>query len=325
MGSGGSPDERSPCRGEQDAPSWAFRDGDYASGKANGSGGRSISLSLRKTDAAARERRDVYPRMVRHFDDEASTGRWARLYDVADGLTYHFHVRRQRVMEWLPEKLGRVADLGCGPGIMVPLILERGGSFVGIDMAPEMIKEANAKYGHLPGVSFQVGNVEALDLPDESFDQVVCMGVIEYLEQPMKAMQEIGRILRPGGVALVSVSKRYHSDRVAVPLTAPVRWLARELGATGSGQVHRSGLQPHELDAGAALGGLVSEGGSHYNFTPVPYPFTRIAPRITMRLNMPFERYHRTTNRLLGTLARGYLGCYRKPADGERKAVDGAS
>lgn len=256
--------------------------------------------------------RDRYPRLVRHFDDEAASGRWAQLYDVADGLTYHFHIRRQRVMEMLPDKLGDVADLGCGPGVMVPLILERGGTFLGVDMSPEMIKEANAKYGDLPNVSFHVGNIEALDLPDESVDQVICMGVIEYLASPRKAMAEIGRILRPGGTAVVSVSKKYHTDRLAAPLTAPVRWVARRLGATGSGQVHRQGMQPWELHTAAALGLMVPEAGSHYNFTPVPYPFTRMTPALTMRINMPFERFHTTENWLLGSLARGYLARYRK-------------
>lgn len=281
-------------------------------------------MSLRKTSSAPRGR-NIYPRLVRHFDEEAATGRWSKRYELNDGLTYHFHVRRQRVMEWLPEKLGRVADLGCGPGIMVPLVVERGGSFVGVDVSPEMIKEATAKYGDLSDVSFHVGNIEALDFPDDSFDQVVCMGVIEYLEQPVKALEEIGRVLRPGGMALVSVSKRYHTDRLAAPLTAPVRWAARRLGAPGSGQVHRAGMQPRELDAAAARGHMVSEGGSHYNFTPVPYPLTRLAPGVTRTLNEPFERFHRTRSWLLGTLARGYLGCYRKPAAQTQGPVDGSS
>jgi SAM-dependent methyltransferase len=228
-------------------------------------------------------------------------------------------------MEYLPEKLGLVGDLGCGPGIMVPLILERGGSFIGIDVAPAMIKEANAKYADLDNVSFRVGNIEAMDFPDNYFDQIICMGVIEYLEKPLDAMQEIGRVLKPGGLALVSVSKRYHTDRLAAPLTAPVRWGARRLGFKGSGQVHRSGMQPSELDAAAALGNMVSEGGSHYNFTPVPYPLTRLAPRLTMRMNMPFERYHTTQNWLLGSLARGYLGRYRKREEPAPRHVDGRS
>lgn len=282
-------------------------------------------MSLRKTGSAQRGRRNIYPRLVRHFDEEAATGRWSKRYELSDGLTYHFHIRRQRVMEWLPEKLGRVGDLGCGPGIMVPLVRERGGTFVGVDVSPEMIKEAQAKYGDDPDVSFQVGNIEALDIPDDSFDQIVVMGVIEYLEQPLKALEEIGRVLRPGGMALVSVSKRYHTDRLAAPLTAPVRWLARRAGAPGSGQVHRSGMQPRELDAAAARGHMVSEGGSHYNFTPLPYPLTRLAPEFTRKVNEPFERYHRTQNWLLGSLARGYLACYRKPAVEAQRPVDGTS
>jgi ubiquinone/menaquinone biosynthesis C-methylase UbiE len=268
---------------------------------------------------------DLQKRLVRHFDQEAATGDWSRLYDVADGLSYHFHVRRQRVMELLPSTLGRVADLGCGPGIMVPAILERGGSFVGIDVSPEMIREANAKYQAEPNVSFAVGDIENLDLPDEAFDQVICMGVIEYLEHPQKALAEIGRILRPGGTAVVSVSKRYHTDRLAAPLTAPVRWVARRMGFKGSGQVHRSGMQPRELDYAAALGRMVPEGASHYNFTPLPYPLTRIAPGLTMRVNLPFERWHTTENWLLGSLARGYLGRYRKMATPERRGPAAAT
>jgi ubiquinone/menaquinone biosynthesis C-methylase UbiE len=270
----------------------------------------------RSLSAGARAKREIYPETVQFFDVQAASGDWSRLYDVSDGLSYHFHVRRQRVMELLPETLGRVADLGCGPGIMVPLIRERGGSFVGVDLSPEMINAANARYGDLPGVSFAVGNTEALDLPDASVDQIVCMGVIEYLESPQKAFTEMGRILRPGGVAVVSVSRRIHTDALARPLTAPVRWAARRAGFAGSGQVHRAGMQPREFQACAAAAGLVPDGFSNYGFTPLPYPLTRIAPGLTMRTNLPFERFHQSRNPVLTTLARGYLGRFRKPAPG---------
>jgi ArsR family transcriptional regulator len=221
-------------------------------------------------------------------------------------------------MELLPDTLGHVADLGCGPGIMVPLIRERGGTFTGVDLSPEMISAADERYGSLPGVSFVVGNTETLDLPDESVDQIVCMGVIEYLESPQKAFAEMGRILRPGGVAVVSVSRRIHTDALARPLTAPVRWVARRLGFSGSGQVHRAGMQPREFEAAAAVGGLVPEAYSNYGFTPAPYPLTRIAPALTMRTNLPFERFHDSRNPVLTTLARGYLCRFRKPDAGRQ-------
>ncbi|HWP41973.1 MAG TPA: class I SAM-dependent methyltransferase, partial [Blastocatellia bacterium] len=174
-----------------------------------------------------------------HFDRLSATGDWSRLYAASDGFTYHFHVRRQRVLELLPERLGRVADVGCGPGVMVEAVLERGGSFDGVDLSEEMVREATERFGHLNNVSFRQGNIESLDLPAGHYDQVICMAVIEYLKTPDRAMAEIARILRPGGVAIVTVPKRLHIDRVMVSATAPLRALARLLGASSADALPR--------------------------------------------------------------------------------------
>lgn len=270
------------------------------------------SLTPRRSSIGGGVRPDQLERVVGHFDRLSESREWSRLYEVADGESYHYHLRRSRVMELLPDRLGRVADLGCGPGVMVPPVLDRRGTFFGVDVAPAMIKEANERFRDVEGVSFQVGDIEQLDLPDGSFDQIICMGVIEYLVSPDRALAEMARLLSRGGVAVVSVSKRWHIDRLTVAATAPARALARRLGAAGSGQVSRTGMQPEDLDALAASVGLHADGGAHYNFTPLPYPLTRIAPELTMRLNRPFERWHGTDNRMCASLARGYVGRYLK-------------
>jgi ubiquinone/menaquinone biosynthesis C-methylase UbiE len=84
-------------------------------------------------------------------------------------------VRRARVLELLPKKLGRVLDVGCGPGVMVNAVLERGGIFEGRDLSPEMVAESIQKFGDLPNVNFKQGDIENIDLPDESCDQVLAM------------------------------------------------------------------------------------------------------------------------------------------------------
>src|SRR5215470_6642144 len=117
------------------------------------------------TRAPASRDREV----VNHFDVLATSGGWSRLYETANGQTYHFHIRRMRVLELLPDRLGQVADIGCGPGVMVEAVLARGGSYSGIDASPEMIREARAKYGNRRGVAFQVATVEQLVLPDGRF------------------------------------------------------------------------------------------------------------------------------------------------------------
>jgi len=164
----------------------------------------------------------------------------------------------------------------------------------------------------LPNVNFEVGDVEKLDLPDDSIDQVIAMAVIEYLKTPDRALAEIARVLRPGGTAIITVPKRLQIDKTTVALTRPFRLLARSLGWGRGDLLPRLCLQPQELDEAARRAGLVPDGGSQYNFTPVPYPLTRIAPQLSMRLNVPFERWHDTKSGLMSFLAHGYVGRYRQ-------------
>src|SRR5690606_23222060 len=56
--------------------------------------------------------------VVDHFDGYSSSGFWSALYASENGKTYHFHTRRRRILELLPERLGDVLDVGCGPGVM---------------------------------------------------------------------------------------------------------------------------------------------------------------------------------------------------------------
>ena len=251
--------------------------------------------------------------VIEHFDHLSATGSWSHLYSVADGFTYHFHVRRRRVLELLPVKLGRVADVGCGPGVMVEAVLSRGGTFDGVDLSPEMVREAREKFGHLGNVSFREGSIEELTLPDAGYDQALCMAVIEYLSTPRRAMAEIARILKPGGIAIVTVPKRWHVDQLTVAATAPVRALGRLFAQGTADSLPRLRMQPEELDGAALEAGLVPDGGSQYQFTPIPYPVTRLAPNLCMRLNLPFEKWHETRSAAPSFFAHGYVGRYRKP------------
>lgn len=91
-------------------------------------------------------------------------------------------------------------DVGCGPGSLVPALREIGKvNVVGIDLSPEMIELARARY---PDARFEVGDVEALAFPDASFDVVLCSGMLHHLASLRGAMTQIARVLRPGGIML---------------------------------------------------------------------------------------------------------------------------
>jgi SAM-dependent methyltransferase len=101
----------------------------------------------------------------------------------------------------------RVLEVGCGPG-RLSILLERRHRFrvTGLDIDPEMIElaRANADWASDGGTpSFVVGNVSALSFPDESFDLVVSTLSMHHWADPSTALNEIGRVLRPNGRALV--------------------------------------------------------------------------------------------------------------------------
>lgn len=114
--------------------------------------------------------------VVEHFDHLSASRIWSGHYDGDDASSYHFHIRRARVLELLPDRLGRVLDVGCGPGIMVEPVLERGGTFEGIDLSSEMVREGRQRFQEREGVSFREADLEALEARSESYDQVICMG-----------------------------------------------------------------------------------------------------------------------------------------------------
>jgi 2-polyprenyl-3-methyl-5-hydroxy-6-metoxy-1,4-benzoquinol methylase len=97
-------------------------------------------------------------------------------------------------------------DVGCGPGtITVDLArLVAPGRVVGLDVAEAPLAEARA--GAVAAgvdVTFGVGDVYALDAPDDSFDVVHAHQVLQHLTDPVAALREMARVCRPGGLIAV--------------------------------------------------------------------------------------------------------------------------
>jgi ubiquinone/menaquinone biosynthesis C-methylase UbiE len=98
----------------------------------------------------------------------------------------------------------RLLDFGCGPGsITVGLAAAVApGEVVGVDIGPTQIEAARAlaaEHG-AANARFEVGSVYALPFPDASFDAAFACTVLEHLADPLAALREVRRVLRPGGV-----------------------------------------------------------------------------------------------------------------------------
>ncbi|HET9722783.1 MAG TPA: class I SAM-dependent methyltransferase [Actinomycetota bacterium] len=137
----------------------------------------------------------------------------------------------------------RVLEIGCGPGNLSTRLARHGLEVTGLDLDSAMIERARANAGHADNLltrpSFLVGDVASLAFPDASFDLVVSTLSMHHWADPGAGLTEIGRVLRPGGRALVWDLRPgmvpFHADlpdpidhaegtSLRVTETAPWRW-----------------------------------------------------------------------------------------------------
>ena len=152
----------------------------------------------------------------------------------------------------------RVLDLGCGPGSITLGLAEKvaPGEVVGVDLQPLQVAQAQALSAArgITNVRFEVADVYRMPFPDGSFDAVFAHVVLMHLREPVRALAEIRRVLRPGGV--VGVRDCDWGGRIHAPMTSLLeQWYAltvrirqRNGGDPFMGRQHRRLL----LDAGFA-------------------------------------------------------------------------
>ena len=99
-----------------------------------------------------------------------------------------------------------VLEIGCGTGIFTELLAGTGAFINGIDVSPEMVRIADAKFheNHLAWIECM--DAHEIDYPDRSFDIIVGAYILQYLDLP-RALPEIRRLLKPGGrVAFIDIN-----------------------------------------------------------------------------------------------------------------------
>jgi ubiquinone/menaquinone biosynthesis C-methylase UbiE len=99
----------------------------------------------------------------------------------------------------------RILDIACGTGEFERLIINEhpAQQIVGIDISEEMLAVAQQKLYSYPNISFQVGSASALPFPEQTFDVIVSANSFHYFDDPIIALAEIKRVLKPDGKVII--------------------------------------------------------------------------------------------------------------------------
>ncbi len=100
-----------------------------------------------------------------------------------------------------------VLDVASGEGYGAALLSQVARSVVGVEIAEDTVEHARAAYG-APGLTFLHGDARRIPCPDNSFDAVVSFETLEHFYEHGEFMAEVRRVLRPGGLLVISSPER---------------------------------------------------------------------------------------------------------------------
>jgi SAM-dependent methyltransferase len=177
----------------------------------------------------------------------------AAALDTRIAIQARYGVNPRPWFEWLFERMerpagSRVLELGCGPGDLwqQQQALPSGWRPVLSDLSHGMVSEARRRLGRRAGwFDFCVLDVQAIACPAEHFDVVIANGLLDHAPDRARALGEIWRVLRPGGLLYTSTGSRTHLEEIN-DLVQP--FLQAEGGEQGSfgGAARRFGLENGE-------------------------------------------------------------------------------
>ncbi|MGQ3411484.1 methyltransferase domain-containing protein [Natrinema versiforme] len=128
----------------------------------------------------------------------------SRVYDQVNPFIWTEEMRTEALSLLDIEDDMTVLDVGCGTGFATEGLLERVDEVYALDQSEHQLEQAYDKFGkRAPPVHFHRGDAERLPFATDTFDVVWSSGSIEYWPNPVLALREFRRVLKPGGQVLV--------------------------------------------------------------------------------------------------------------------------
>ncbi|RQG91842.1 methyltransferase domain-containing protein [Natrarchaeobius chitinivorans] len=142
----------------------------------------------------------------------------SKVYDQVNPFIWNEEMRADALdlLDLEPEMT--VLDVGCGTGFATEGLLEHVDDVYALDQSEHQLEQAYRKFGkRAPPVQFHRGDAERLPFATDTFDVVWSSGSIEYWPNPILALREFRRVLKPGGQVLV-VGPNYPDSLLAQKL-----------------------------------------------------------------------------------------------------------
>lgn len=117
-----------------------------------------------------------------------------------------FKKRVQTIFEWInPTDESVILDLPCGRGFYLNMFRHVSNcTIVGAELDWDVIMKAKRNIGHL-NIPIHQARIEAMPYPDNTFDAVIFSEILEHIEDDVQALREAYRVLKPGGIVVVTV------------------------------------------------------------------------------------------------------------------------
>jgi ubiquinone/menaquinone biosynthesis C-methylase UbiE len=120
------------------------------------------------------------------------------------------------------------ADIGAGSGFITEALVGAGLKVIAVDQSPVMIARMREMFSAVEGIEYRVGEAESLPVADTSVDYVFANMYLHHVEEPLTAIKEMARILKPGGRLVIADLDRHEFEFLAIEHHD--RWLGFERG-----------------------------------------------------------------------------------------------
>lgn len=132
---------------------------------------------------------------------------WSRIAGVYDLIENIYNgkanARTTEYVASLMDKDDSVLECACGTGMFSVKIAPRVRQLTATDFAEGMLKRTKRKCRDLQNIIIEPGNILDLNYEDDSFDKAVAANVIHLLDDPKKALDELKRVVKPGGLIII--------------------------------------------------------------------------------------------------------------------------